>query len=317
MKTLSLLRVELRRLALSKFVWVIAALSLCSPLFGYKLFQQVYYTATMTSYYVANPVLAGAAIGGVLWALLSLLESDRVYRAKTDTLIDAMISPLRMALVRMLALITLSTATTLICALIYLPYTIDKISFLFGFGLYIGSFLIMMMPALWISILIATAFYQIFRRIELAGLLYAGCVYCGFSPYMTTNYFTHWLSPIVVSYSDGFTNELILLFSLYTRIIWVVLAAGIWTLSLLCIRRYQKRLPGSFARGLRKGYLPAVSAVLLCAGVMLWVWQPFMNHAPYAYINNFVNEVNYTTASVSQVTYKLTAGTSSCVSGTG
>jgi hypothetical protein len=68
----------------------------------------------MTNQYIAQPILTGAAIGAVLWAILALLESDRIYRTKTDILIDSMISPIRMALSRMLALITLSTIVSLL-----------------------------------------------------------------------------------------------------------------------------------------------------------------------------------------------------------
>ena len=315
MKLFSLYRVELRRLALSKFVWLIAALSLCTPLFGFSIFIQTYSYSTMTTQYIANPVLAGTVIGAVLWALLALLESDRFYRAKTDELIDSMISPIRMLLSRMLALTTLSTVTTLICAIVYLPFTIVKIDYLFDVGLYAESFLILMLPTWWISILLTCALYQITRRVELAGLLYAGCVYFSFSKYMQNNYFAHWLNPIIVSYSDGFSNALILRISFYTRVLWLVSTGGAWVFSLLCIRRYQKRLPGSFLRGLKKAYLPVISATLLCAGVMLWIYQPFVNHAPYEW-KNILNMENINGPVATHATYKLTAGKSGCIYGT-
>lgn len=315
MKLFSLYRVELRRLFLSKFVWIIAVFSLFGPLLGYSLYWQVLANSTMTDQYIANPVLAGTVIGAVLWALLALLESDRVYRAKTDVLIDSLISPIQMALSRIFALITLSTVTTLICALVYLPYTITKINYIFDAGLYAESFLILMLPTWWISILLASAFYQITRRVEFAAVLYAGCVYFSFSKYIWSNYFGHWLNPLIVSYSDGFSNALVLRISLYTRILWLVLTGGVWMFSLLCIRRYQKRLPGSFIRGLRKMYLPAITAVLLCAGVMLWVWQPFVNHAPYEWQNDMNIFQRNTPVRASHASYKLTAGASSSVSG--
>lgn len=316
MKLFSLYRVELRRLLLSKFLWVIAALSLCGPLFGYSAFKQTHSNSTMANHYIANPILAGAVIGALLWALLAFIESDRVYRAKTDVLMDAVISPIRMALSRMLALITLSTVTTLICAILYLPFTIFKINYLFDAVLYSNSFLILILPTWWISILLASTLYQITRRVELTGLLYAGCVYFSFSRYMSTNYFAHWLNPIIVSYSDGFSNALILRISLYTRVLWLVLASGAWVFSLLCIRRYQKRLPGSFVRGMRKVYLAGISAMLLCAGVMLWVWQPFVNHAPYEWNNNIYASSNLYSPIATHASYKLTADKSGCISGT-
>jgi hypothetical protein len=316
MKLFSLYRVELRRLALSKFVWVIAALSLCGPLFGYSIFPQSLSNSTMSTQYIANPVLAGAIIGALLWAILALLESDRIYRAKTDVLMDAVISPVRIVLSRMLALITLSTLTTLLCAMVYLPITILKITYLFNISLYANSFLILILPTWWISILLASALYQITRRVELAVLLYAGCVYFSFSHYMWNNYFAHWLNPIIVSFSDGFSNALVLRISLYTRVLWLVAASGAWVFSLICIRRYQKGLPGSFVRGLQKVYLPVISAALLCAGVMLWIWQPFINHAPYEWNNNIYTQNQVYSPNATRVAYKLTAEKSGRVNGT-
>lgn len=312
MKLFSLYRVELRRLALSKFVWVIAVLSLCGPLFGYPLLNN----STMSNKYIVNPVLAGTAIGGILWGILALLESDRVYRAKIDVMIDTVISPTGMMLSRMLSLITLSSVTTLISAIVYLPFTIIKINYLFNAGLYACSFLILMLPTWWISILFALTLYQITRRVELAGLLYAGCIYFSYSQFVRNDYFAHWLNPIIVSFSDGFSNALILRITSYTRVLWLALAGGAWVFSLLCIRRYQKRLPGSFIRGLGKVYLPVISAALFCIGVMLWVWQPFINHAPYEWKNNIPFTGNSYSPRATYASYKLTAGKSGRVSGT-
>lgn len=316
MKLFSLYRVELRRLALSKFVWMIALLSLCAPLFGYSLFLQTLSNSTMVNQYIANPVLAGAVIGAVLWAVLALLESDRLYRAKIDVMIDAVISPIDMILSRMMALITISTVTALACAILYLPFTIIKINYLFDAGLYACSFLILILPTWWVSILLALALYQITRRVELAGLLYTACVYFSYSQFMRNDYFAHWLNPIIVSFSDGFSNALILRISFYTRVLWLALAGGAWVFSLLCIRRYQKRLPGSFIRGLSRVYLPVISATLLCTGVMLWVWQPFVNHAPYEWKNDMPISDNIYSPRATQVNYKLTAEKSGRISGT-
>lgn len=315
MKLLSLYHVELRRLIRSKFTWVIGILSLCGPWFGYSFFHQVYSNSTMSSEYIADPVLAGTVIGAVLWALLTLLESDRIYRAKTDVLLDSIISPVHMLLSRVLALITLSTVTTMVCAVIYLPYTIIKIDYLFNGQLYVISFLILMLPTWWTSILLASALYQITRRLELAGLLYSGCVYFSFSQIMRNNYFARWLNPIVVSYSDGFSNALILRITFYTRVLWLALSAGIWVFSLLCIRQYQKSLPGSFVCGLKRVYLPLISALLLCTGAILWIWQPFINHSQLEWNMKF-GPTNSYGPSATHAAYKLAAGTSGVINGT-
>lgn len=286
MKFFSLYRVELRRLALSKFTWIIAALSLCGPLFGYSLFM-LSDPSTTTGMYIANPVLAGTVIGSILWAILSVLECDRVYRAKTDALIDSVSSSISMAVSRILALITLSTATSFLCALVYLPYTIVKVDYLFDASLYSLSFIILMTPTWWISILLVSAIYQITRRMEITGLLYAGFVYLSFSGYFISDYFMRWINPVILQYSDGFTNAPILRIALYTRVLWLLISGGIFALSLTCIRRYQKNLVQSLFKGMRKAYIPITALILIYCGSYLWIAQPFVDHGPYEYDHTY------------------------------
>jgi hypothetical protein len=63
-------------------------------------------------------------------------------------------------------------------------------------------------------------------------------------------------------------------------------------------------------------YIPVISATLLCAGVMLWIFQPFVNHAPYDWSDDYSFFQNRTSTRVSHITYKLTAKASGIVSGT-
>jgi len=302
MKLFSLYRVELKRLALSKFVWVITVLSLFSPMLGYSLLIQTDSTV-MTGKYIASPVLAGTFVSAILWAILAFIESNRVHRAMTDVLTDSIISPIHMAFSRMLALTTFSGITTLICIALYLPYTIIKLDYLFNFGLYIASFLIMMLPSWWISILLACALYQITQRIELSGLLYACCLSVNFR-----SYFARWTSPFILSFSDGFSSAYPLRIALYSRLIWLFISCGLWTLSLICIRQYQKGFLGSLFRGLRKVYIPITACVLISSGILMWIGQPFVDHGPYEWDESYGKPYfKKNSTRVSDVTYRLTA----------
>ncbi len=307
MRFFTLYRVELRRLALSQFTWVFAALCTLGPLLGFSYYRQSM-SDIMSGRYVANPALAAAVIGAVIWAVLTLLENDRVYHTKTDVLIDAVVSPIRMAVIRFSALITLSTLSCLICAVIYLPYTISKMDYLFDLGLYFSSYLILVLPTWWISILIVAALYQITHRIQTTGILYAACVYFSMSHFVSRDFFARWINPLISTYSDGFSSSFYLRIALYTRILWLALAGGFWLLSLICIRRYQKNLAGSFWNGLRKFYIPLVSIALLSAGTLLWIRQPFVDHGPAEWQNE--REYLYGSnnqATVLSVIYRLTA----------
>lgn len=289
MKFLSLYRVELRRLALSKSVWIVAVLSLCSPLFGYSIFRQSN-VDVMSGQYIANPVLAGTVMGAVLWAILALLESDRLRRAKVDVLVDAVASPICMAVVRAAAIITLSALTAVVCAVVYIPYTSYKMDYLFSLDFYLLNYLILLLPTWTVSILFGAALYQIAQRIEIAGLVYAGLVYGSFSTFASSDYFLRWINPLIMTYSDGFPTLWPLRIGFYTRVTWLAIAVGAWSLSLLCIRRYQKNLAASFCRGLKKAYIPAVAVGMAAVGALLWIHQPFVDHGPYEFVDDPHNQ---------------------------
>ncbi|MDP4092130.1 MAG: M1 family aminopeptidase [Bacillota bacterium] len=309
MKLFSLFRVELRRMFHSKICLSVAALSLFTPLFGYSLYIPSS-NVVMSGKYLANPVLAGTAIGAVLFAVLAIIEADRTYRARINALIDSISSPVKMAMARILALIGFLTLTGLVCTIIYLPYTIIKLDYIFDFATYLASFFIIMIPTWWISTILAAALYQITRRIELSGLLYAGCVYLCYSPYFQKSYFTRWINPLIVTYSDGFSNAYTFRITLYTRILWLAIAGGVFVFSLTCIRRYQRNLIGSFWRGIRKVYIPIAAAVLVVAGALLWRGQPFVDHGPLEFDYNHMNATRLSSSSNSicyNVSFRITA----------
>ena len=65
----------------------------------------------MLSLYLANPAMAGGVVGGILFGLLTIFELDRACRSRADVLTDAAVSPLTMALARLLALLTAAVLT--------------------------------------------------------------------------------------------------------------------------------------------------------------------------------------------------------------
>lgn len=309
MKLFSLFRVELRRLLHSKVCLSVAALSLLTPMFGYSLYTPSI-QVLMSGKYLANPVLAGTAISAILFAILTIIEADRTYRTRIDALINSVSSPVRMAFARILAMIGFSTLTGLFCTALYLPYTIIKLDYIFDFATYLASFFIIMMPTWWISILLAAALYQITRRVELSGLLYAVCVFLCYSPYFQNSFFARWINPLITAYSDGFSNAYTLRITLYTRIMWLTIAGGVFSLSLICIRQYQKNLIGSFWRGIRKVYIPITTAALVTAGTLLWLGQPFIDHGPLEFDYNHISATSLSNPNnpvCNNILYKITA----------
>ena len=113
MKTLRLFPLELRRLLQSRLTWLAALLTVLSPLAGLAFYKPAT-ASTMLSMYLANPAIAGGVAGGILFGLLTVFELDRANRSRVEVLLDAAVSPLTMALVRLFAL--LAAALLTLCA---------------------------------------------------------------------------------------------------------------------------------------------------------------------------------------------------------
>lgn len=287
MRFLSLYRVELRRLLLTKQIWLISALCLCTPMLGYTVYFPVG-SVTMTALYIGCPVLAGTAAGSVLWAIAAIAVASRQFRSGTDILAASAAPPLVHSAAKAAALITISAAATILCALVYLPFTAVKLDYLFNTGYYFLNFLVFMLPTWWISILFADGFYRITRRVELSAVLYAALAYMSFSRLARRKYFLRWINPLAYGYSDGFPDIWFQRMGAYTRLVWLCIAAGVWMFSLICLRKYQKGLAESFVRGLKKVYLPIGMAALITVGAVLWNNQLFIGKGADDFIDEFI-----------------------------
>lgn len=281
--------VELRRLALRKQIWLAAVLCLCTPILGYIVYKPAW-SDILSDQYIANPALAATAAGAALWAAAVIMESSRLHRSGADVIMDAAASQTGLSVVRMAAMMTLAAAVAVVCALIYLPFTSAKMEYLFQLRFYLANYGVFVIPTWWISMLFADSFYQITRRVELSALMYAVFAAYSFSRNMDSDYFMSWLNPIVATYSDGFTSWWPLRIGAYTREMWLCAAAALWLVSLLCTRRYGKNLAGSFVKGMKRIYMPALAAVLAAAGIYMYQDQPFIDHGASEWIdeNNII-----------------------------
>lgn len=282
MRLFSFYRVELKRLLLSRTVFIAAVLSTLSPPLGNLIFESS--SRVMSARYILTPVLTGTTAGAIVWAVVMIMETDRLQRSGVHILTDAIAPPALLSAARTLALMTIAAFVTLFTALVYLPCTATKISYLFSPGFYFANFVIFMLPTWWVSILFADAFYQITRRVELSVLLYIALVGASVSGIAASGYFIRWINPFVITYSDGFPSVWPLRIGLYTRIIWLGIALGVWLLSVLCVRRYQKGLLFSMRKNMKNISILAPAILSAAVAVFLWKYQPFIDHGPDDYV---------------------------------
>ena len=277
MKTLKLFPLELGRLLQSRLTWLIVLLTVLSPAAGLVLYRPATST-TMLSLYLANPAMAGGVAGGVLFGVLTVYELDRVSRSRADVLMDAAVSPLTMALTRLLALLAAAVGTLTLTMLVWLPVSAGLIGSVFSGVDYALAYGLLMGLALPLSILAAGAAYQFTRRADLSLVLFAAFAALSLTVW-ADDWQLCWLNPCVWALSDDFSNFRVFRSVAWMRLTWLAALAGVWTVSYLCVRQYGKGLFGSLARGVRRAYRPVIALALLACSGTAYAAQPFIDHS--------------------------------------
>ena len=268
---------ELGRLLKNRLTWLIALLTILSPAAGLTLYRPAE-ADTMMSMYLANPSLAGGAAGAILFGLLTVYELDRAGRSRADVLLDAAVSPLTMALVRLLSMIAAAVWTLAAAMLVWFPVSKKLIGSVLGATDFVLAYALFMGLAMALGILAASSAFLLTRRADLASVLLI--VFAGLSlTVWADDWQLCWLNPCVWALSDDFSNFRIFRSVAYMRFTWLLALSGVWTLSWLCVRQYKKGLFGSFFRNVRRILRPAVALCLLGCCALSWAAQPMVDHS--------------------------------------
>ena len=277
MRTMRLFWLELRRLLQSRLTWLIVLLTVLSPLVGLTLYRPAT-ASTMLTQYLANPAIAGGAVGDVLFGILTIFELDRPSRSRVEALTDAAVSPLTMALVRLAARITSAVLALLVVMAVWFPISWGMIGQVFDAADYLLSYLLLTGLALPLGILAAGAAYQFTRRLDLSLVLLAGFAALSLTVW-ADDWQLCWLNPCVWALSDDFSNFRIFRSVAYMRLSWLLALAGVWSVSYLCIRQYGKGMLGSLRHSARRLYRPLAAALLLGCSLTAYAAQPLVDHS--------------------------------------
>jgi len=247
-----LLRVETGRLLRTKLTWLFIALITASPALGLVFFS-INPVETTATQMIVNPIFTGTAGATVLFALFTLLDLDRVYKNNVNMLTEAVASPINLHTARVGALTAISFVTGLLVLVVYLPFTMHGMGAFFDAGLYVQTYLIFILPAMWMGGLFAAVFYQIFRRVDVAAAAVLACIFLSSVPPFSQHFILNWFFPNLPVFSDAFGNDKPLRIGLYARQFWMMFLGGAWLISLAFSRKYGGALsalsyvaPGSF-----------------------------------------------------------------------
>lgn len=277
MKTLRNFSLEVSRLLQSRLTWLVLLLTVISPVAGLTLYKSA--TAeTMLSMYLANPAIAGGVVSGILFGLLTVYELDRSGRSRVDILMNAIASPMRSALIRMLALIVTSLLGLFLAMLVWLPITFAQAGSVLDMTNYCLAYLLFMGLALPCSILASAACYQFTQRADLSIVLFAAFAALSLTIW-ADNWQLCWLNPCVWALSDDFTNFRVFRSVLYMRLTWLAALSGVWILSWCCIRQHGKGILGSLLRSSRRVYRPVIAVLLIVCSGVAYAAQPIVDHS--------------------------------------
>lgn len=274
MNFFSYLRVELNRIFHSKIVYSIMMLTMLCPMVGYKLYNNGMLDGTLSGKFIGNPSIAGAVGGGILFAILTLLEFNRVHKYEIEGLTNSIVSPLVLNVGRLFTIGIAATVTVSITSALYYPYTVIKMGNVFDGYTYLNSFFLLILPSILLSILAASALYQIFYRIDLSMAAFILLMLPNLIEGLPIGNILHWIKPSVPALSDYFSNTQVFRLMKHNRLFWFLIFGGLWLIGLLSVRCYGKRILGSMLYNSRKVYIPLIAVAMIGSGCYAFINQP-------------------------------------------
>ncbi|WP_049041426.1 M1 family aminopeptidase [Clostridium sporogenes] len=248
-------------------------LTMLCPMAGYKLYDGMA-NKTLSGHFIGNPSIAGAVGGGILFAILTLLEFNRVHKYEIEGLTNSIVSPLVLNAGRLFTIGIAATVTVSITSALYYPYTVIKMGNVFDGYTYLNSFFLLILPSILLSILAASALYQIFYRIDLSMAAFILLMLPNLIEGLPIGNILHWIKPSVPALSDYFSNTQIFRLMKHNRLFWFLIFGGLWLIGLLSVRCYGKRILGSMLYNSRKVYIPLIAVAMIGSGCYAFINQP-------------------------------------------
>ncbi|MCW6088176.1 M1 family aminopeptidase [Clostridium sporogenes] len=249
-------------------------LTMICPMAGYKLYNNGMLEGTLSGKFIGNPSIAGAVGGGILFAILTLLEFNRVHKYEIEGLTNSIVSPLVLNAGRLFTIGIAATVTVSITSALYYPYTVIKMGNVFDRYTYLNSFFLLILPSILLSILAASALYQIFYRVDLSMAAFILLMLPNLIEGLPIGNILHWIKPSVPALSDYFSNTQVFRLMKHNRLFWFLIFGGLWLIGLLSVRCYGKRILGSMLYNSRKVYIPLMAVAMIGSGCYAFINQP-------------------------------------------
>lgn len=227
---------------------------------------------------ILSPVKAGALLGSVVFALFTIYELDRMYRYNSISIIETCTDMISFYLSKTFSIIFAGAVSSILSYILYIPYSMIRLSNLFDPGLYLASYLTIMFPAILFSIMISAGVYMIVKRMDISYLIYGAIAYMSMNT--NNNYLAAWIQTSVPAYSDCFGNSLALRTVLWNRLLWLAVSSAVLTLGIMCTRKYGRNILYSSAVNSRKVYIPFLAVLFILGAYTAYEYEPYFDDTP-------------------------------------
>lgn len=236
---------------------------------------------TASDAFILSPAKSSAALGALLFTLLTLVQFHRDFKNNTDCIVLTSTDPIFYQLRRTLALICTAVVTTLIITLFALPYGMAKTGDYFQPATFLTAWYLIFLGALIFSILLSSGFYMLTRRAEAAFIIMAGLILLSelFESMFTLNpsYLLYWVQTTAANFSDLITNQFQIDMLLWNRLFCLLVSAGIWALGLCTFRRYGRGPFGSFLVNCRRAWIPVILIAAVSLSTVSYAIEPIFD----------------------------------------
>lgn len=233
---------------------------------------------TASDAFLVNAGQSSAFLGAFLFTILSLVQFNRDFKNNTDAIVLTSTDPVCHQIRRTLALICVAIVTVLLVSLFTFPYGMMKAGSYFQFATFLTSWFLIFLSALVITVLLASGFYMLTKRIESAFIIVTGLIFLSklFETMYTLNpsYLFYWVQTTADNFSDLITNQFQIDMLLWNRLFCLLLSLAIWTLGLCSQRRYGRGLFGSIIINCRRTWIPFLLVTALSLSAVSYGFEP-------------------------------------------
>ena len=270
---------EIRLISRSKLALTSIFLTVLATVLGLKAIDYTNERSLVglakTSFTVAlGPAQYAAIAGSLLFAVLTLMLLSKDHRNNSTSLLNTSCNYSQLLVFRTAAILSLGVFTVVLGGIALYAVQVFVLEITFDPVVSLSSLLVITLAGIFFTVLICSGLYLITENLDISFLSY--CILF-FMSIGSSNYLLKWVQTSAVMYSDFGGILPVFKFVLYNRLLWTFVSTGIFTVGLLCRRRYESNLSLSLKLNAKQLWIPVLVLLLLGASLFVYINELYIN----------------------------------------